>query len=52
MSKPNENVTPCDKDVNKNHLKHTSSLYSFRHKRKLMWLSYELDFHHPAHCLW
>ena len=37
-----KNVIPCDKDVNKNYMKHSQSFHLFRHKRKLMWLGDEL----------
>ena len=41
ISKTNENITSCDKNVNENYLKHTLSLHLFRHKGKLMWLGNE-----------
>ena len=40
--KTNENVTSCNKDVNKKYLKHTQSLHLLRHERKLLWLGNEL----------
>ena len=52
-----ENAIPCDKDVNKNYLKHTRCFHLYRHKTKLMWLGDELgrwiskrfDIHRPNH---
>ena len=42
ISKKHENVTPCDKDENKNYLKNTLFLHLFQHKVKFTWLDNEL----------